>query len=106
MAQAHVAPLQAPVVSKSSQPRWGGADICPRCGKAVYMAEKMMGGGSVIHIYFFVFYFYALNILYKIICLNIMFQTSEIFSGIPLKYFIKSIRISILYFILYYFFLM
>ena len=23
------------------------ADICPRCKKAVYMAEKMMGGGSV-----------------------------------------------------------
>lgn len=52
VAQAHVAPLQAPVVPKSSQPRWGGADICPRCGKAVYMAEKMMGGGSVIHIFF------------------------------------------------------
>lgn len=49
VAQAHVAPLKAPLVQKSSQPRWGGADVCPRCGKAVYMAEKMMGGGSAWH---------------------------------------------------------
>ncbi|GFU60506.1 cysteine and glycine-rich protein 2 [Nephila pilipes] len=49
VAQAHVAPLKAPVVQKSSQPKWGGADVCPRCGKAVYMAEKMMGGGSAWH---------------------------------------------------------
>lgn len=27
--------------------KWGGPDICPRCGKVVYMAEKMMGGGAV-----------------------------------------------------------
>lgn len=27
--------------------QWGGAEICPRCGTAVYMAEKMMGGGRV-----------------------------------------------------------
>ncbi len=26
---------------------FGGADQCPRCGKAVYMAEKIIGAGSV-----------------------------------------------------------
>lgn len=25
----------------------GGGDICPRCGKAVYFAEKVFGGGQV-----------------------------------------------------------
>lgn len=54
-AQAYIAPkITAQTNSNSSikqtngsKPKWGGADICPRCGKAVYMAEKMMGGGSV-----------------------------------------------------------
>ncbi len=51
-AQAFVAPKTSPPISHTngngiSKPKWGGADICPRCGKAVYMAEKMMGGGSV-----------------------------------------------------------
>jgi len=27
----------------------GGLDICPRCGKTVFMAEKMMGGGAAWH---------------------------------------------------------
>ena len=27
--------------------RYGGADKCPRCGKTVYMAEKIVGAGSV-----------------------------------------------------------
>lgn len=27
--------------------KFGGSEICPRCNKAVYMAEKMMGGGFV-----------------------------------------------------------
>ena len=36
-----------PISQTNGKPKWGGADICPRCGKAVYMAEKMMGGGSV-----------------------------------------------------------
>ena len=30
--------------------KWGGSDICARCGKAVYMAEKMMGGGAVSYL--------------------------------------------------------
>jgi len=36
----------SPKVAKKT---FGGADICRRCGKAVYMAEKMMGGGSAWH---------------------------------------------------------
>lgn len=55
VAQAYIAPkITAQTNSNSSikqtngtKPKWGGAEICPRCGKAVYMAEKMMGGGSV-----------------------------------------------------------
>ncbi len=27
--------------------KFGGADRCPRCGKTVYMAEKIVGAGSV-----------------------------------------------------------
>jgi len=51
-AQAYVAPKQGspPAIRQTTgKPRFGGADICPRCGKAVYMAEKMMGGGSAWH---------------------------------------------------------
>lgn len=45
-AQAHMAPKlgTTTVINKS---KFGSTDVCPRCGKAVYMAEKMMGGGSV-----------------------------------------------------------
>ena len=31
----------------SSSSRFGGADKCPRCSKTVYMAEKIVGAGSV-----------------------------------------------------------
>jgi len=50
-AQAHVAPRQGPPLEQGDKsiPRYGVTDICPRCGKAVYMAEKMMGGGSAWH---------------------------------------------------------
>lgn len=48
-AQAYIAPKQSSVPVVRGKPKFGGADICPRCGKAVYMAEKMMGGGSAWH---------------------------------------------------------
>ncbi|UYV79261.1 PRMT8 [Cordylochernes scorpioides] len=48
-AQAYVAPKIAAAPPPGKTSKWGGADICPRCGKAVYMAEKMMGGGSAWH---------------------------------------------------------
>ncbi|KAK3103841.1 hypothetical protein FSP39_022365 [Pinctada imbricata] len=31
------------------KPTFGGADVCPRCGKQVYFAEKVMGGGNIYH---------------------------------------------------------
>lgn len=55
-AQAFVAPKLSPtskenvsgsVNNNTIRNKWGGSDICARCGKAVYMAEKMMGGGAV-----------------------------------------------------------
>ncbi|GAB6029985.1 hypothetical protein CHUAL_005677 [Chamberlinius hualienensis] len=46
-AQAYVAPLKDPPAQRTN--KFGGSDVCPRCGKAVYMAEKMMGGGSAWH---------------------------------------------------------
>lgn len=32
--------------SKFAQ-RFGASDVCPRCGKAVYAAEKTIGAGAV-----------------------------------------------------------
>ena len=34
----------------SDGPKLGGPDICPRCNKIVYLAEKMAAGGKVITI--------------------------------------------------------
>ncbi|OTF81357.1 LIM domain protein [Euroglyphus maynei] len=52
-AQAFIAPKKAAPISQSNGSnekfKFGGADICPRCNKAVYMAEKMMGGGYAWH---------------------------------------------------------
>lgn len=39
-------PTTNPNTSKIAQ-TFGGADMCPRCGKAVYAAEKVIGAGSV-----------------------------------------------------------
>lgn len=47
-AQAHMAPKLGTTTS-TNKPKFGSTDVCPRCGKAVYMAEKMMGGGSAWH---------------------------------------------------------
>lgn len=32
---------------RGSSLSYGGVDKCPRCGKTVYMAEKIVGAGSV-----------------------------------------------------------
>jgi cysteine/glycine-rich protein len=51
-AQAFIAPKAgppSPVAQTNGKPKWGATELCPRCGKAVYMAEKMMGGGSAWH---------------------------------------------------------
>jgi len=34
---------------KPFTPKWGGAEICPRCDKAVFIAELMRGGGKAWH---------------------------------------------------------
>ena len=40
--------VQNPVSSKKfTPPQFGSPDLCHRCGKTVYLAEKMMGAGSV-----------------------------------------------------------
>jgi len=31
------------------KPKWGGADICPRCGKTVFIAEMMRAAGQTFH---------------------------------------------------------
>jgi len=33
----------------AARPRWGGAEICPRCGKSVFIAELMRGAGRAWH---------------------------------------------------------
>lgn len=39
-------PTNNPNASKMAQ-KVGGADGCPRCGQAVYAAEKVVGAGKV-----------------------------------------------------------
>ncbi|TRY82169.1 hypothetical protein DNTS_000368 [Danionella cerebrum] len=38
-------PTNNPNASKFAQ-KFGGSDVCPRCGKAVYAAEKVIGAGN------------------------------------------------------------
>lgn len=44
--QAAHQPTNNPNTSKFAQ-KAGGSDMCPRCGKTVYAAEKVIGGGNV-----------------------------------------------------------
>jgi cysteine/glycine-rich protein len=36
-------------VAAKFKPKWGGADICPRCDKSVFIAELMRGAGKAWH---------------------------------------------------------
>ncbi|KAF3856659.1 hypothetical protein F7725_017382 [Dissostichus mawsoni] len=46
--QAPHRPTTNPNASKFAQ-KQGGSDVCPRCGKTVYAAEKVVGGGNSWH---------------------------------------------------------
>lgn len=49
-AQAYAAPLSnGGDVKPVSKPKYGSTDICPRCSKTVYFAEKVMGAGKIWH---------------------------------------------------------
>lgn len=61
-AKAYIAPKKQPLVQSNTnkvtetnggvakpRPKWGGADICPRCDKAVFIAELMRGAGKAWH---------------------------------------------------------
>uniref|UniRef100_A0A672S8I7 Cysteine and glycine-rich protein 1 n=1 Tax=Sinocyclocheilus grahami TaxID=75366 RepID=A0A672S8I7_SINGR len=41
-------PTNNPNASKFAQ-KFGGSDNCPRCSKAVYAAEKVIGAGNAWH---------------------------------------------------------
>ncbi|KAJ8258078.1 hypothetical protein GJAV_G00192910 [Gymnothorax javanicus] len=41
-------PTNNPNKSKFAQ-KFGGSEVCPRCGKAVYAAEKVIGAGNAWH---------------------------------------------------------
>ena len=36
-------------VTNGVKPKWGGAEICPRCGKSVFIAELMRAAGKAWH---------------------------------------------------------
>ena len=46
-----LAPVKKAVVANGvkKMPKWGGAEICPRCGKAVFIAELMRAAGKAWH---------------------------------------------------------
>jgi len=67
-AQAYIAPLKKQPLAQSTvqnkplppvngvtggvaktKPKWGGAEICPRCNKSVFIAELMRGAGKAWH---------------------------------------------------------
>ncbi|CAI9743286.1 muscle LIM protein Mlp84B isoform X3 [Octopus vulgaris] len=47
LAEAHAAPILSTNGTATAKPRWGSSDMCPRCNKAVYMAEKVIGAGKL-----------------------------------------------------------
>lgn len=42
-------PARKPVATAQFKPKWGGAEICPRCEKSVFIAELMRGAGKAWH---------------------------------------------------------
>jgi cysteine/glycine-rich protein len=45
----NVGPASAGPATAKPKPKWGGADICPRCGKSVFIAELMRAAGKAWH---------------------------------------------------------
>jgi len=43
------APAKPAPVTANGKPRWGGAEVCPRCDKSVFIAELMRGAGKAWH---------------------------------------------------------
>lgn len=60
------APTSGRGAGGSGSSRFGGADKCPRCGRTVYMAEKIVGAGSVRNNQRFnsLFQFVSVNLYY------------------------------------------
>jgi len=55
-AEAYVAPRRVMVEANGNakpvsngKPKWGGAEVCPRCDKSVFIAELMRGAGKAWH---------------------------------------------------------
>jgi len=49
IAETNGAPKVVPAPRKTTAPKWGGAEVCPRCEKCVYLAELMRGAGKAWH---------------------------------------------------------
>jgi len=39
----------AVALTANGKPKWGGAEVCPRCDKSVFIAELMRGAGKAWH---------------------------------------------------------
>ena len=42
-------PVKKVTAGVKSKPKWGGAEVCPRCGKSVFIAELMRAAGKAWH---------------------------------------------------------
>ena len=49
LAEAHVAPRKSAARTSRAPRKWGGAEVCPRCDKSVYLAELMRAAGKAWH---------------------------------------------------------